>query len=84
MSEFYELSEKIKALKDAREILHQEYEKTDYHRRKEEHPHSSSPPSREDEEVYRLLITIQQLEHYIKKFQDEQLDLLKKQEKKGL
>ncbi|MEF8848597.1 MAG: hypothetical protein V5A68_05630 [Candidatus Thermoplasmatota archaeon] len=82
MSEFEEISEKIKNLKQARKILHGEYEKTDFHKRKEEHPQSSSPPQPEDEETFKLLTAIQQIEKYIKEFQEKQFELLKEQEKK--
>ena len=33
-----------------------------------------------DEEIYKLLTAIQQLDFYVKKLQDEQFELLKKQE----
>jgi hypothetical protein len=36
----------------------------------------------EDEEIYKLLIAIQQLELYIKKLQDEQFKLIKEEDNK--
>ena len=75
-----EYSEKIKTLKQAREILREEYEQTEFHKKKEMHPHSTVPPSPEDEEVYKLLTAIQQLDYYIKKYQDEQFQLFKQQD----
>ena len=51
------------------------------HKKKEAHPQSTVPPLPEDEEIYKLLTAIQQLDFYIKKFQDEQFELLKEQEK---
>ena len=75
-----EITEKIKTLKQAKEILNIEYTKTEFHKRKEEHPHSTVPPSPEDEEIYKLLTAIQQIETYIKKFQDQQFELIKNQE----
>ncbi len=80
MDDFSKLGEKIKALKNAREILHEEYTETDFHKRKESHPHSTVPPSPEDEGIYKLLNAIHQIDGYIKKFQDEQLKILKEQD----
>ncbi len=77
---FNQLSERIKTLKDARKILNSEYENTDFHKKKVANPRSSIPPSPEDEEAIRLLTTIQKIDHYIKKYQDEQLTILKKTE----
>ena len=75
-----ELSEKIKVLKDARMILHNEYTQSDFHKKKEANPHSSVPHSPEDEEIYKLLTAIQQLDFYIKKLQDEQFKVIKENE----
>ena len=47
---------------------------------KERHPRSPTPTTPEDEEIYKLLTAIQQLDWYVKKLQDEQFKLLKKQE----
>jgi len=80
MKGFTDLSEKIKSLKDARKILDEEYKQTDFHEKKVANPRSSVPPSPEDEEAIKLLTTIQRIDHYIKKYQDEQLKILKKQE----
>ena len=81
MKDFTKLSEDIKYLKEARKILNNEYEQTDFHKKKVANPRSSVPPSPEDEEAIKLLTTIQILDNYIKKFQDEQLEILKKEEK---
>lgn len=82
MKELSEISEKIKTLKVARDILHQEYTQTEFHKKKEEHSHSLVPSSPDDKEIYKLLTAIQQLEVYMKKFQDEQFALLKKHDDK--
>jgi hypothetical protein len=75
-----EISDKIKTLKKAYDILNNEYTKTDFHKKKEENPDSTVPPIPEDEEIYKLLTAISQLDHYIKKFQDEQFILIKNQD----
>jgi hypothetical protein len=80
MSELNEVSEQIKMLKSARDILRERYENSEFHKKKEKHPHSAVPPSPEDEDIYKLLTAIQQLDKYVKKLQDEQFALLKKQE----
>ena len=80
MSELAEISEKIKTLKMAHDILKQEYSKTEFHKKKEAHPQETVPPSPEDKEIYKLLTAIQQLDFYVKKLQDEQFKLLKEQE----
>jgi hypothetical protein len=72
-----EISDKIKTLKNACDILNNEYSKTDFHKKKEENPDSTIPPIPEDEEIYKLLTAISQLDYYIKKFQDEQFTLIK-------
>jgi len=77
MKEFSKLTEKIKILKDARTILHTEYTKSDFHKKKEANPQDIVPPSPEDEEIFKLLTAIQQLDTYIKKLQDEQYNVLK-------
>jgi curved DNA-binding protein CbpA len=79
MPELQELTDKIKILKDARDILDSEYKKTEFHKKKEEHPQSSVPSDPEDEEIYKLLTAIRQLEHYIKKYQDDQFMLIKEE-----
>ena len=79
MENFTNLSEKIKDLKNARKILNGEYELTEFHKKKVANPRSSVPPSPEDEEAIKLLTTIQRLDHYIKKFQDQQLKILKEE-----
>ena len=80
MSQLSEVTGQIKILKDARDILKKQYSKSEFHKKKEKHPHSAVPPSPEDEEIYKLLNAIQQLERYIKELQDEQFELLKEQE----
>ena len=80
MSDVSEFSEKIKALKQAREILHNEYTKTDFHKKREDQSLGSVPPSPEDEDILRLLTAIQLIDTYIKKFQDEQFKVLKENE----
>ena len=77
MTDLNEINEKIKYLKFSRDILFEEYSKSDFHKKKEEHSHSSIPPKPEDEEIYKLLNAIQQLDFFIKKFQDEQFNLIK-------
>ena len=81
MEKFTKISEKIKILKDARNILLEEYSKTEFHKKKEAHPHETIPPSPEDEEIYKLLTAIQQLDVHIKKLQDRQFEILKENEK---
>ena len=80
MEELTKISEKIKILKDARNILYEEYSKTEFHKKKEAHPHETIPPSPEDEGIYKLLIAIQQLDVHIKKLQDIQFKILKEKE----
>jgi len=81
MEKFGEIGEKIKILKNARDILQDEYSQTEFHKKKEAHPHQTVPPSPEDEEIYKLLNAIRQLDFYVKKLQDEQFKILKKQDK---
>ena len=80
MSNVTEFSEKIKVLKQAREILHCEYTKTDFHKKREDEPLETIPPSPEDEQIIKLLTAIQQIDTHIKKFQDEQFKVLKENE----
>ena len=75
-----EIGEKIKSLKVARDILQKEYTKSDFHKKKEAHPHETVPPAPEDEEIFKLLTAIQQLDSYIKKLQDKQFQILKENE----
>ena len=74
------LAEKIKILKSTRDILTEEYNQTEYHKKKEENPDISLPTSPNDEQIYKLLTAIQQIDHYIKKYQDEQFLLIKEQD----
>ena len=80
MSQLSEVTGQIKTLKDARDILKEQYSKSEFHKKKEKHPRSAVPPSPDDEEIYKLLNAIQQLERYVKELQDEQFELLKEQE----
>lgn len=80
MEKLSKLSEKIKTLKEARNILHEEYIQSEFHKKKEAHPHETMPSSPEDDEIYKLLNTIQQIDNYIKKLQDKQLQILKQNE----
>ena len=80
MTDLNEINEKIKHLKISRDILHIEYSKSEFHRKKEEHPDSTIPSRPEDEEIYKLLTAIQQLDFYIKTFQDLQFNLIKQGE----
>ena len=80
MTDLHELNEKIKNLKKSRDILQSEYSKSEYHKKKEENPDSTIPTNPEDEEIYKLLNAIQQIEFYIKKFQDEQFNIIKDKE----
>jgi hypothetical protein len=80
MNNLSEIGSKIKALKIAREILQQEYAQTEFHKKKVDHPHSTTPAKPEDEEIYKLLTAIQQIELYIKKLQDEQFKLIKQED----
>jgi hypothetical protein len=80
MQRFTEINEKIKTLKEARDILRNEYKQSEFHKKKEAHPHSSVPSSPKDEEIFKLLTAIRQLDFYIKKLQDEQFKILKEKE----
>ena len=80
MEDVRDIGNKIKTLKNAREILQGEYTQSDFHKKKEANPHSTVPPSPEDEEIFKLLIAIRQLDYYVKKLQDQQFAILKKQE----
>jgi len=79
-----DLSNKIKALKDAREILHEEYTKTDFHKKREAQPQESVPPSPEDEEILKLLTAIHQIDVHIKDFKMSNSQFLRKRIKKFL
>ena len=80
MGRLQEISEQISVLKEARDILKKYYAESDFHKKKETHTHEVVPPSPHDEEIYKLLTAIQQLDHFVKKLQEEQFELLKKQE----
>ncbi|UCF13334.1 MAG: hypothetical protein JSW06_03505 [Thermoplasmatales archaeon] len=80
MNQLNKITEQIKILKSARDILKERYSTSEFHKKKEKHPQSAVPPSPEDEEVYKLLNAIQELDKYIKKLQDEQFEILKEQD----
>ena len=79
MTSLNKINDKIKHLKISKDILQYEYSKSEFHKKKVEYPDSSTPAEPEDEEIYKLLTAIQQLDFYIKKFQDEQFSLIKKE-----
>jgi curved DNA-binding protein CbpA len=79
MEKISEITEKIKILKQAREILQNEYKKSEFHKKKEASSQDLVPPSPGDKEIYKLLTAIQQLDFHIKKLQDEQFEILKKE-----
>jgi hypothetical protein len=80
MNKFHEISEQIKSMKTVRDFLKEKYDASDFHKKKEKFPHSAIPPAPEDEEIYKLLTAIQQLDKYIKELQDMQLKVLKQDE----
>ena len=80
MSSISSITDDIKALKRARDLLRDRYDHSEYHQKREIQPHSMVPPEPEDEGILKLLTAIQQLEHYIKELQDEQFSLLKEQD----
>lgn len=77
MDKITDLNQKIKVLKNARQILHNEYTQSDFHKKKEANPHEIVPSSPKDEEIYKLLTAIQQIDLHIKKLQEEQFKMLK-------
>jgi len=79
MNTFQEISEQIKNLKTARDFLQKKYDSSEFHKKKENFPQSAVPPSPEDEEIYKLLTAIQQLDKYIKELQDLQFKVLKQE-----
>jgi hypothetical protein len=82
MDRFQELSEQIKILKTAREILKEKYDASEFHKKKEKFPQTPIPPTPQDGEIYKLLTAIQQLDKYIKEMQDEQFKVLRDEEQK--
>ena len=82
MDRFQELSEQIKILKTAREILKEKYDASEFHKKKEKFPQTPIPPTPQDGEIYKLLTAIQQLDKYIKEMQDEQFKVLRDEEAK--
>ena len=80
MSKLSEITEQIETLQKARSILHEYYQTTEFHKKREKHVDGAVPSSPEDEEVFKLLTAIQQIENYIKKLQDEQFEILQEQE----
>jgi hypothetical protein len=77
MTQLQILSDQVKVLKHARDILKERYSKSEFHKKREGHPQEAIPPSPEDEEIYKLLNAIHQIEKLIKEIQDEQFELLK-------
>ena len=77
MPRFNEITEQIKILKDARDILQKRYESSEFHKKKEKDPHFPIPPSPKDEDILKLLTAIQQIDKILKELQDEQFKLLK-------
>ncbi|MEM4258176.1 MAG: hypothetical protein QXL17_03375 [Candidatus Thermoplasmatota archaeon] len=73
------LSEQVKILKQARDILKERYIASDFHKKREGQPQEAVPPSPEDEEIYKLLHAIHHIEKIIKEIQAEQFELLKQQ-----
>jgi hypothetical protein len=82
MDRFQELSEQIKILMTAREILKEKYDASEFHKKKEKFPQTPIPPTPQDGEIYKLLTAIQQLDKYIKELQDEQFKVLRDEEQK--
>ena len=74
------VNEKIGILKDAIQILDEEYKKTDFHRKKEENPNSAVTSNPDDEDAVKLLSAIRQLERYVIFFQDQQFSIIKQQD----
>ena len=79
MTQLQELAEQVKVLKQARDILKERYSQSEFHKKREGHPQEAIPPSPQDEEIYKLLNAIHQIEKFIKEIQDEQFELLKKE-----
>ena len=79
MNKFQEISEQVKTLKTARDFLQEKYDASEFHKKKEKFPQSAVPSAPEDEEIYKLLTAIQQLDKYIKLLQDEQFKYLKQE-----
>jgi len=80
MSKLSEITENIETLQKAQNILQAYYETTEFHKKREKQVDSAVPPSPEDEDVFKLLTAIQQIEKYVKKLQDEQFEILQEQE----
>ena len=80
MNKFQEISEQIKYLKTARDFLKEKYDVSEFHKTKEKFPQSAVPPKPKDEEIYKLLTVVQQLDKYIKELQDTQFKVLKQEE----
>jgi len=80
MKPLHEINEQIKVLKHARDILRDIYEQSEFHKKRVDHPHEAVPSLPEDEEIYKLLNAIHELEKQVKQLQDVQFELLKKEE----
>jgi len=79
MNKFEEITEQIKYLKNARDFLKEKYDASEFHKTKEKFPQSAVPPTPKDEEIYKLLTAIQQLDKCIKELQDAQFKVLKQE-----
>jgi len=80
MSELSEISQNIETLQKAQAVLQSYYQKTEFHKQREHQADTAVPPSPDDEDVFKLLTAIQQIEKYVKKLQDEQFQLLQQEE----
>jgi hypothetical protein len=80
MNKLQEISEQIKCLKTVRDFLKEKYDTSEFHKKKEKFPQSAVPPAPEDEEIYKLLTAIQQVDKYIKELQEIQFKVLKQEE----
>jgi hypothetical protein len=80
MNKLQEISEQIKCLKTVRDFLKEKYDTSEFHKKKEKFPQSAVPPAPEDEEIYKLLTAIQQIDKYIKELQEIQFKVLKQEE----
>jgi hypothetical protein len=79
MSSLDEITDQIKTLKQARNLLQQRYEDSELHQKMEIAPHSPVTSTPKDEEILKLLTAIQQLDKYVKELQEEQFEIIKKQ-----
>ena len=81
MNKFHEISEQIKCLKIPPVIFYKKNTtRLSFIKRKSNFRNPLSPPSPEDEDIYKLLTAIQQLDKFIKELQDMQFKVLKQEE----